>query len=128
MEENDLQLSKLTSSSTSDDVTSKKSPESRSTTSEPSWRVVVQSATLVCSEKCKPGWQDLFLTHVSNPDEWESTLANCQNCQRDTEKKNKRKRKTKEKKTLCSDHNVMMLLRRVRDLSSHTHWLYANLL
>ena len=54
---------KLTSSLTSDDVTSGESPESRSTTSVPSWRVVVPPATSVCSEKCKSGWQDLFLTH-----------------------------------------------------------------
>ena len=31
--------------------------------------------TLVCSEKRKSGWQDLFLTHVTNPDEWEDTLS-----------------------------------------------------
>ena len=54
---------KLMSSSTSHDVTSRKSSESRSTTSEPGWRVVVPPATLVCAEKRKSGWQDLFLTH-----------------------------------------------------------------
>ena len=66
---------KLTSSSTSDDVTSWESPESRSTTSVPSWRVVVSPATSVCSEKHKSGWQDLFLTYVTNPDEWEYKLS-----------------------------------------------------
>ena len=66
---------KLTSSLTSDDVTSGESSESRSTTSVPSWRVVVPPATSVCSEKCKSGWQDLFLTHVTNPDEWEYSLS-----------------------------------------------------
>ena len=49
-------------SSTSDGVTSQKSPESRSATSEPRWRVVVPPARSVCSEKHKSGWQDLFLT------------------------------------------------------------------
>ena len=34
-------------------------------TSVPSWRVVVPPATSVCSEKCKSGWQDLFLTHFN---------------------------------------------------------------
>ena len=53
---------KLTSSSSSDDVTSVKSPESRSTTSVPSWRVVVPPATSVCSEKRKSSWQDLILS------------------------------------------------------------------
>ena len=57
---------KLTPSSTSDDVTSGKSPESRSTTSVPSWRVVVTPATSVCSEKRKSGWKDLILTHKRN--------------------------------------------------------------
>ena len=57
---------KLTSSLTSDDVTSGESPESRSTTSVPSWKVVVPPGTSVCSEKCKSGWQDLFLTHLTS--------------------------------------------------------------
>ena len=30
---------------------------------------------LVCSEQ-KSSWQDLFLTHITNPDEWEHTLFN----------------------------------------------------
>ena len=68
-------LRKFASSSTSDDVTSRKSPELRSTTSVPSWRVVVPPATSVCSEKCKSGWKDLFLTHNTNPDEWEYSLS-----------------------------------------------------
>ena len=32
---------------------------------------MVPLATSVCSEKRKSGWQDLFLTDVTNPDEWE---------------------------------------------------------
>ena len=50
----------------------------RSTTSEPSWRVVVPPATSVClkkKKKPKSGWKDWFLTHVTNPDEWEYTLS-----------------------------------------------------
>ena len=42
-------------------------PESRSTTSEPSWRVVVPPATSVCSEKRKSGWQDLFSNSCYQP-------------------------------------------------------------
>ena len=42
---------KLTLLLTSDNITSRKSPESRSTTSEPSWRVVVPLTKSVCSEK-----------------------------------------------------------------------------
>ena len=37
--------------------------------------VVVPPSTLVCSEKRKSGWQNLFLTHITNPDEWEYTLS-----------------------------------------------------
>ena len=50
----------LTSSSTSHGVTSGKSPESGSTTSEPSWRVVVPAATSIVSEKRKSSWQDFI--------------------------------------------------------------------